>query len=158
MNAMVLNVLDLVPDVLTYLSKLRNQSVFNFCAIPQVMAIATLALVFNNLDVYQRNVKIRKGEAVKLILNCSDMPKVITIFRHYIHIISKKNEANDPNFMAISIAIGKVRKIKIIMFIGIRLTFFPRSNNGLLQMLRRANWLLQRLPIRCHLYCPSSYA
>lgn len=151
MNAMVLNVLDLVPDVLTYLSKLRNQSVFNFCAIPQVMAIATLALVFNNLDVYQRNVKIRKGEAVKLILNCSDMPKVITIFRHYIHVISKKNEANDPNFMAISIAIGKVRKIKIIMFIGIRLTFFPRSNNGLLQMLRRANWLLQRLPIRCHL-------
>ncbi|KAL1935994.1 hypothetical protein VTP01DRAFT_128 [Rhizomucor pusillus] len=110
LNAMVLNVLDLVPDVLTYLSKLRNQSVFNFCAIPQVMAIATLALVFNNLDVYQRNVKIRKGEAVKLILNCSDMPKVITIFRHYIHIISKKNEANDPNFMAISIAIGKIEQ------------------------------------------------
>lgn len=108
MNAMVLNVLDLVPDVLTYLSKLRNQSVFNFCAIPQVMAIATLALVFNNLNVYQRNVKIRKGEAVKLILNCSDMSKVVAIFRHYIHVISKKNEATDPNFMAISIAIGKV--------------------------------------------------
>jgi farnesyl-diphosphate farnesyltransferase len=25
-----------VPDVLTYLARLRNQSIFNFCAIPQV--------------------------------------------------------------------------------------------------------------------------
>jgi farnesyl-diphosphate farnesyltransferase len=107
---MVLNVLELVPDVLTYLSKLQNQSVFNFCAIPQVMAISTLALVFNNLDVYQRNVKIRKGEAVKLILASTDMDNVIAIFREYIHIISQKNETTDPNFLKISMAVGKVKK------------------------------------------------
>ncbi|KAI8394121.1 farnesyl-diphosphate farnesyltransferase [Radiomyces spectabilis] len=110
LSAMVLNVLHHVPDVLTYLSRLHNQSVFNFCAIPQVMAIATLALVFNNMDIYQRNVKIRKGEAVKLILDSTNMDNVITIFRHYIKIISQKNEATDPNFMEISMAIGKIEQ------------------------------------------------
>jgi hypothetical protein len=49
-------------DCLIYLSVLRDQSVFNFCAIPQVMAIATLALVYRNPLVFQRNIKIRRGE------------------------------------------------------------------------------------------------
>ncbi|KAI9476122.1 MAG: farnesyl-diphosphate farnesyltransferase [Benjaminiella poitrasii] len=108
LNDMVLNVLNQVPDVLTYLSKLRNQSVFNFCAIPQVMAIATLALVFNNLEIYQRNIKIRKGEAVKLILESKDMDNVISIFRHYVFEIARKNEATSPNFMDISMSVGRV--------------------------------------------------
>ncbi|KAH8550692.1 farnesyl-diphosphate farnesyltransferase [Umbelopsis sp. PMI_123] len=110
LSAMVLNVMEQIPDVLTYLKALKDQYVFNFCAIPQVMAISTLALVFNNKDVYQRNVKIRKGEAVKLILASTNMDNVVAIFRQYIHILSQKNDAADPNFMNISIAIGKVRK------------------------------------------------
>lgn len=110
LSNMVLNVLDDVPQVLTYLSKLRNQSVFNFCAIPQVMAISTLALVFNNLDIYHRNIKIRKGEAVKLILDSTDMDNVVSIFRHYVFEISRKNEATDPNFMEISMAIGRIEQ------------------------------------------------
>jgi farnesyl-diphosphate farnesyltransferase len=108
LSAMVLNVLEHIPDVLTYLKSLKNQSVFNFCAIPQVMAIATLALVFNNKDVYQRNVKIRKGLAVKLITASTNMDNVVAIFREYIHVLSSKNDAADPNFMSISIAVGKV--------------------------------------------------
>ncbi|GAB5592145.1 bifunctional farnesyl-diphosphate farnesyltransferase/squalene synthase [Umbelopsis nana] len=107
LSAMVLNVLEHIPDVLTYLSSLKNQSVFNFCAIPQVMAIATLSLVFNNKDIYQRNVKIRKGEAVKLILASTNINNVVAIFREYIHVLSKKNDASDPNFLNISIAVGK---------------------------------------------------
>ncbi|KAI9283014.1 farnesyl-diphosphate farnesyltransferase [Umbelopsis sp. AD052] len=108
LSAMVLNVLEHIPDVLTYLKSLKNQSVFNFCAIPQVMAIATLALVFNNKDVYHRNVKIRKGTAVKLIMASTNMDNVVAIFREYIHVLSSKNDAADPNFINISIAVGKV--------------------------------------------------
>ncbi|RUO96775.1 LOW QUALITY PROTEIN: farnesyl-diphosphate farnesyltransferase [Jimgerdemannia flammicorona] len=110
LSAMVLNVLEHVPDCLVYLSQLRNQSVFNFCAIPQVMAIATLALVFNNLEVYRRNVKIRKGEAVRLILASTNMGNVVAIFRYYLYDISGKNDPLDPNFMKISIAIGKIEQ------------------------------------------------
>lgn len=36
LNLLVTDALRHVPDVITYLSRLRNQSVFNFCAIPQV--------------------------------------------------------------------------------------------------------------------------
>jgi len=53
-------------DCLVYLSVLRDQSVFNFCAIPQVMAIATLALVYRNPAVFQRNIKIRRGESCQV--------------------------------------------------------------------------------------------
>jgi farnesyl-diphosphate farnesyltransferase len=61
LSEMTVDVLQHATDCLDYLSLLKNQSVFNFCAIPQVMAIATLELCFDNLDVFHRNVKIRKG-------------------------------------------------------------------------------------------------
>ena len=36
LNHLITNALSHVPDVLKYMSRIRNQSVFNFCAIPQV--------------------------------------------------------------------------------------------------------------------------
>ncbi|KAI7872495.1 farnesyl-diphosphate farnesyltransferase [Spinellus fusiger] len=115
LSSMVLNVLDTMPSVLSYLSNLRSPSVFNFAAIPQVMAIATLALVFNNLDIYHKNIKIRKGEAIRLILDCTDIHSVIRIFRQYTQVISQKNDPKDPNFLGISMAIGKVRTQQVLL-------------------------------------------
>jgi farnesyl-diphosphate farnesyltransferase len=62
-SAMVLDALRHTTDSLDYLRYLKNQSVFNFCAIPASMAIATLELCFMNPAMLQRNVKIRKAEA-----------------------------------------------------------------------------------------------
>jgi len=39
MNELIMNALGHIPDVIEYLSHIRNQSVFNFCAIPQVLAL-----------------------------------------------------------------------------------------------------------------------
>lgn len=36
LNELIASTLHHIPDVITYLSRLRNQSIFNFCAIPQV--------------------------------------------------------------------------------------------------------------------------
>ena len=36
LNDLITNALQHVPDVLKYMSRIKNQSVFNFCAIPQV--------------------------------------------------------------------------------------------------------------------------
>ena len=66
LSHMTLNALSHCVDSLDYLVLLRNQTVFNFCAIPAVMAIATLELCFMNPEVFQRNIKIRKGEAVRV--------------------------------------------------------------------------------------------
>lgn len=63
LSGLVVDVLRHAPDCLDYMRLLKNQSAFNFCAIPQVMAIATINVVFMNPQTFQRNVKIRKAEA-----------------------------------------------------------------------------------------------
>ena len=47
LNEMVNNALEHVPGALEYMIKLQNYNVFRFCAIPQVMAIGTLALWYD---------------------------------------------------------------------------------------------------------------
>lgn len=42
LNLLVTDALHHVPDVIAYLSRLRNQSVFNFCAIPQVKSASSV--------------------------------------------------------------------------------------------------------------------
>lgn len=64
LSHMTLNALAHLTDALDYLVLLRNQSVFNFCAIPATMAIATLEACFMNPNVFRRNVKISRGDAV----------------------------------------------------------------------------------------------
>jgi len=66
LSGLVVDVLRHAPDCLDYLRLLKNQTAFNFCAIPQVMAIATLNVVFMNPQTFQRNVKIRKAEAARV--------------------------------------------------------------------------------------------
>ena len=45
---------------------LKNQSVFNFCAVPATMAMATLKLCFMNKDIFQQNIKIHEAATVKV--------------------------------------------------------------------------------------------
>lgn len=66
LSGMVTDALRHAPDCLDYLRLLKNQTTFNFCAIPQTMAIATLELLFMNPAVFQRNIKIRKAAAAKV--------------------------------------------------------------------------------------------
>lgn len=61
LNELVVDALTHIPDVFAYMAELENQTVFNFCAIPQVMAIATLSLCYDNGAVFEGVVKIRKG-------------------------------------------------------------------------------------------------
>lgn len=108
-SEMVLNSLNHADECLFYLAGLKEQSVFNFAAIPQSMAIATLALVFRNPDIYKKNVKITKGSACQIMLESTqNLQKVCEVFRRFVRQIHKKNTPKDPNFLKISIACGKV--------------------------------------------------
>lgn len=97
LNLLVTDALRHVPDVISYLSRLRNQSVFNFCAIPQVMAIATLATCYNNPMVLQGVVKIRKGQAVTLMMEATHMGAVRSIITQYSQEMLQKVPASDPS-------------------------------------------------------------
>ncbi|KAJ5175754.1 squalene synthase [Penicillium canariense] len=120
-SEMVLNALEHVEECLFYLAGLREQSVFNFCAIPQSMAIATLELCFRNYAVFERNVKITKGDACELMVQSTQNLNVLCqTFRRLTRAIHKKNTPKDPNFLKISITCGKIEK-----FIE---TIFPSQN------------------------------
>jgi farnesyl-diphosphate farnesyltransferase len=106
---MVLDALQHVEDCLLYLAGLKEQSVFNFAAIPQTMAIATLERVFQNPNIFKRNVKISKGKACQIMIESTQNLQVASkVFLRYIQKIRKKNNSKDPNFLKISIACGKV--------------------------------------------------
>ena len=108
---MVLNALNQADECLFFMAGLREQSVFNFCAIPQTMAIATLDLCFRNYPMFQRNIKITKGEACQIMLDSTqNLQLVCDTFRKHVHSIRKKNRPQDPNFLKISIACGKVEQ------------------------------------------------
>ena len=98
LNELITDALELVPDCLTYLSKLRCAEIFRFCAIPQVMAIATLDKCFNNFDVFTGVVKIRKGLSCKLILNTADIQGVHATFFQFAKHIESKADPTDPSY------------------------------------------------------------
>lgn len=104
LNELVTDALSLVPDCLKYLSKLQCSEIFRFCAIPQVMAIATLDKCFHNSDVFTGVVKIRKGLSCKLINNTNDIEGVHTVFHQFATKISKQalraklSGFEDPSF------------------------------------------------------------
>lgn len=113
-SEMILTALTRADDCLYYLAGLREQSVFNFCAIPQSMAIATLEKCFQNYNLFSKVVKISKGDACQLMIESSqNLQLVCDIFRRYSRKIHKKNNPNDPNFLKISVTLGRVSNMAI---------------------------------------------
>ncbi|KAF2102375.1 farnesyl-diphosphate farnesyl transferas-like protein [Rhizodiscina lignyota] len=122
-SEMILLGLNRVPECLHYLAGIRDQSVFNFAAIPQSMAIATCELCFRNPTMFERNIKITKGAACQLMVDSSQNLQVLCdVFKRYVKLIHKKNDPRDPNFLQISIACGKIEQ-----FIE---TIFPTQKPG----------------------------
>jgi farnesyl-diphosphate farnesyltransferase len=90
LNTMIADAVKHIPDCLQYLSLLNDPKIFQFCAIPQTMAIATLSAVYNNGEVFTGNVKISKGLACRLILDSREMSTVRTHFRRFLSSILER--------------------------------------------------------------------
>lgn len=97
LNHLVTDALRHMPDCIEYLNRIRDPSIFRFCAIPQVMAIATLAAVYNNPNVFRTVVKIRKGMSCNLMVNTNNMSNVHESFRYFADSIAKRIPSNDPH-------------------------------------------------------------
>ncbi|KDQ62002.1 hypothetical protein JAAARDRAFT_31480 [Jaapia argillacea MUCL 33604] len=109
-SGMVVDALRHAVDALDYLRLLKNQTVFNFCAIPATMAMATLELCFMNPAMFQRNIKIRKAEAANLIMRSTNPREVSIMFRDYARKIHSRAVPADPNFLRIAVACGKIEQ------------------------------------------------
>ncbi|KAK6159519.1 hypothetical protein DH2020_006833 [Rehmannia glutinosa] len=97
LNDMVTNALVHVEDCLKYMSDLRDPAIFRFCAIPQIMAIGTLALCYNNIQVFRGVVKMRRGLTAKVIDRTKTMSDVYGAFYDFSRMLKSKVDDNDPN-------------------------------------------------------------
>ncbi|KAL4313148.1 hypothetical protein GQ457_01G000590 [Hibiscus cannabinus] len=97
LNDMVTNALLHVDDCLKYMSALHDPSIFRFCAIPQIMAIGTLALSYNNIQVFRGVVKMRRGLTAKVIDRTKTMADVYGAFYDFSCMLKAKVDKNDPN-------------------------------------------------------------
>ncbi|GIL72940.1 hypothetical protein Vretimale_4591 [Volvox reticuliferus] len=101
LNHMITDALRHLPSCLQYMRQLRNLLVFRFCAIPQIMAIGTLALCYNNGKVFEGVVKMRRGQTAKVFQTCNDMGDVYRWFIYFLEIMEAKVRsavsADDPS-------------------------------------------------------------
>nr|A0A1P7Y0A2.1 RecName: Full=Squalene synthase 10; Short=PgSS10; Short=SQS 10; AltName: Full=FPP:FPP farnesyltransferase SS10; AltName: Full=Farnesyl-diphosphate farnesyltransferase SS10 [Panax ginseng]AJK30632.1 squalene synthase [Panax ginseng] len=97
LNDMVTDALVHAEDCLKYMSDLRGPAIFRFCAIPQIMAIGTLALCFNNTQVFRGVVKMRRGLTAKVIDQTKTMSDVYGAFFDFSCLLKSKVDNNDPN-------------------------------------------------------------
>ncbi|KAL4809506.1 isoprenoid synthase domain-containing protein [Aspergillus unguis] len=110
---MVLNALRHVEECLAYLDKLDDESVFVFCAAPQMMALATMALCFRNPDLFDagKPLKTGKGEACRVMVEARlGMRGVCEAFGRYIRCIKDKNVSEDPCFDEIEEVCAAIEK------------------------------------------------
>ncbi|KAJ2782843.1 bifunctional farnesyl-diphosphate farnesyltransferase/squalene synthase [Coemansia javaensis] len=110
LNEMCVNALQHIPDVLEYLEQIKEPSLFRFCAIPQTMAVATIVLCYDNPRVLEDNVKIRKGEALKLISQSTSIERVKVVFYRYIEQLERKNHPDNPTYAAVAKIIDRTKK------------------------------------------------
>ncbi|KAI1758924.1 farnesyl-diphosphate farnesyltransferase [Hypoxylon sp. FL1150] len=116
-SEMVLNALKHADECLFYMAGIKEQSVFNFVAIPQSMAIATLELVFQNPEIFHSHIKITKGDACHLMMQSTQNLRVVCdVFRKYARRIARKNDPRDPHYLEISVACGKIEQFIETLF------------------------------------------
>ena len=98
MNELITNALSHSLDCLKYMSRVKEISIFRFCAIPQVMAIATLAECYGNENVFKGVVKIRRGLSARIMLKCNNMLELASGFKHFANeLVHKVDPKSDPN-------------------------------------------------------------
>lgn len=97
LNDMVTNALIHAQDCLQYMSALKDNSNFRFCAIPQIMAIGTCAICYNNVKVFRGVVKMRRGLTARVIDETKSISDVYSAFYEFSSLLESKIDDNDPN-------------------------------------------------------------
>ncbi|KAA8495327.1 Squalene synthase [Porphyridium purpureum] len=113
LNAMVADALRHVPDCIEYMSQVQNEHVFNFVAIPQVMAIGTISECLNNSLVFEGVVKLRKGLTAKLIMQTKSMPALSSLYFDFACVMQKKLESSDPSYELVCDRLSQVKDLSV---------------------------------------------
>jgi farnesyl-diphosphate farnesyltransferase len=99
-NELIINTLTHVPHCVAYLEALNNKEVFRFCAIPQLMAIATLYQLYDNKDCMTKQVKIRKGKTARYFMTAMTYKATRKEFEYFLKkFYTKTNRVEIKNIL-----------------------------------------------------------
>lgn len=99
LNALVIDAITHIPDCINYLENIKNKKIRRFCAIPQVMAIGTLSVVFNNPKVFSKNVKLNKLTALQIIQEIDDLESIKKWFLKFLTSMEKNCLGNSKELI-----------------------------------------------------------
>ncbi|CAI5509683.1 unnamed protein product [Closterium sp. Naga37s-1] len=108
LNDMVTIALSHAPHCLCFLAQVHDAQIFRFWAIPQIMAMATLTLCYNNIQVFQKEIKPRLGLAAKVMDQTWSMVDVRSFFHAFaLELLAKVHDA-DPSAQATRANLAKI--------------------------------------------------
>ncbi|XP_051134927.1 squalene synthase 8-like isoform X1 [Andrographis paniculata] len=111
LNEMITNALLHVKSYLIYISSLRDPIMFRFFAFAKVAGIATLALCYNNIQVFRGGVELRYGLVAKIFYRTKTMSDVYDGLHDFSLILKSKINDNDPNARETKDRINNILKI-----------------------------------------------
>ncbi|KXZ56552.1 hypothetical protein GPECTOR_1g496 [Gonium pectorale] len=115
LNHMITDALRHVPYCMQYMEQLRHVMVFRFCAIPQIMAIGTLAICYNNGKLFEGVVKMRRGETATVFETCNHLGDVYSWFLKYLDVLEAKVAgqvaADDPSLPETRQAVSSAKQL-----------------------------------------------
>jgi len=97
LNEMIINALQHIPESIEYLSLVKNNSNFKFCAIPQVVAVQTLVTLFHNPNVFKKTEKLNKTTLARIFMDTNDMNSVLQFYIDAVEKIEKKIADNESS-------------------------------------------------------------
>jgi farnesyl-diphosphate farnesyltransferase len=112
LNEMIMNALRHIPDSIEYLSLVKNNSNFKFCAIPQIVAVQTLATLFNNPNVFKKTEKLNKTTLARIFMDTSDMNSVLQFYIDAVEKIDKKIADSESSNSKLCKYVDELDKIK----------------------------------------------
>lgn len=108
LNEMVINALNHLPQAIEYMSLLKDRQVFRFCAIPQIMAIATLSKLYNNSDALKGVVKIDRSLTMEIFGAVKNMEDFKYYYDTFIADIKSKNHSDSKHFESLNALINSI--------------------------------------------------
>ena len=109
---MIMNALRHIPDSIEYLSLVKNNSNFKFCAIPQIVAVQTLATLFHNPNVFKKTEKLNKTTLARIFMDTSDMNSVLQFYIDAVEKIEKKIADSESSNSKLCKYVDELYKIK----------------------------------------------
>jgi farnesyl-diphosphate farnesyltransferase len=110
LNEMVTDALSHGLDCLQYMASLQDPSTLRFCAIFQITALGTLAMCYNNDEVFRGSVRMRRGLTAK-ILDVKNMPDVYGAFYDFSGLLAAKIDPTDPCAAATHKYVDEIRSV-----------------------------------------------